>query len=152
MNMLFSRCPKDPALNLVLAAVQGVLIGSLLMSAVHTAHAQSGPCIVAELLGGFLFLAAFSSHFVGVFLLLYAAPLLWIMLRLCLAGPATALLVALAPGVAALAISDTRDAIDWFYLCIGAAIGLSFVSRAYRGSTGDSVESGLPPESTPSHT
>ena|SRR5688572_14747204 len=125
---LFRAVPDRPYLRLPAAIAAGAVLGSVLFAVVDVvafgAHATF-PGVLVEV----AFVSIVSLLAGGVAWLTYALPLLMFLVPLRLAGPGSALLVALAPGAFASLGSISIGIVLAIY---GLSAGAVFVATAYR--------------------
>ena len=131
---LLTRQPNRPYRNLFIATLIGVLAGSLLYSILLAAFHSSSWSQAATLIADSLFMSFIAYMFAALALLLYALPLMWYCLRMRVAGPVVALLIAMLPSVCLLLVGGLYQGLMWVPILISAATGISFVMLAYRGT------------------
>jgi len=124
----FRTEPNNPFANLFIALCIGVVFGAGLFAtvdaALFNAEIELGSFLV-ELIG----LALFAFLLGAPACLLYGAPLLYLLQKLRLAGPASALFTAIAPSVF-LAFFTQPYALST--ACFAVSVGVAFVLLAYR--------------------
>lgn len=131
---LFTRSPVRPYRSLLLAALIGLPSGVVAVSLGHAlTEATSLPQFLLRVADA-LPVSLLTYPLMGLLVLFYGMPLLWLALRFRKAGPATALLVVLLPGIG---LGWSGDSLGWTVVAISVATGLVFVLLAYRGSPGD---------------
>ena len=80
-----------------------------------------------------LTISVYAYLVMALLVIFYGLPALWLAIRIRLAGPATALLIAALPGVCAWILGGGRDTFSGLVLLVSLATGLVFVALAYRG-------------------
>ena len=124
----FRAPPSEPFARLFTAIALASLLGSVLFAVVDVTALGAQATLFEALLE--VPKVAVMALMVGcVIWVVYAIPALALLLRLRMAGPASALLVALAPGALLALGSPSFGAIVTFY---GLAAGVSFALIAYR--------------------
>jgi len=127
---LFTRTPVRPYRNLLLAALIGLPAGVMAVSlGLALSEATSLPQFLLRV-ADTVPVSLLTYPLMGLLVLFYGMPLLWLALRLRKAGPATALLVVLLPGVG---MGWPGDSLGWTVVAVSVATGLVFVLLAYRG-------------------
>lgn len=122
--------PSEPFAHLFTAIALASLLGSVLFAIVDVT-AFGAQATLLEALLEVPKVAVMALMLGCVIWVLYAIPALALLLRLRVAGPASALLVALAPG-ALLAVGS--PSLGALFTCYGLAAGVSFGLIAYRRS------------------
>ena len=126
----FRLVPSEPFARLFVAIALASLTGSILFAVVDVTAFGAQATIFEALLE--VPKVAVLAFFLGcVIWALYGIPALALLLHLRMAGPASALLVALAPG-ALLALGS--PSLGVVLTCYGLAAGVSFSLIAYRRS------------------
>ncbi len=129
---LLSRSPKRPYRCLILSGLLGLPVGTLLVSAYLAIFQSHSLSQSLTLIADTLPVSLLGLGVLALLLLFYGFPLLWLALRFNLAGPAVALVVALAPGVAALLSQGMAGTLAWLPLSISASVATFFLWFAYR--------------------
>jgi hypothetical protein len=123
-----------------LALLPGCLLGGIGLL-VYTllagpGHVDIGTVLIAAVL---VFVWCGYSLAVGVVLItIYAVPMIWLLLRVRLAGPVSMILVSVIPGAAMVMLGGAEyRKFSWFLLGFGASVGISYCLLAYRRRKGD---------------
>jgi hypothetical protein len=137
---LLTAAPRSPYLYAYLALLPGCVLGALGVL-VYLLVSGPGAIDVGKFLAALalVFISAGFALAIGALLVtFYSLPMIWLLLRLRLAGPPLMFLVSVIPGTALwlLGAADYRK-FSLFLLGFGASVGLSFCILAYRQRAGN---------------
>jgi hypothetical protein len=136
-RQMLSTTPRRPWYSLVMSSVWGTFLGvlSVCIGAMLVAPANDRSRWV--LLADSLPVTLFALVAVAPIVALYAAPVLWLLLRFKMARPEAAIAVAMLPALAVFLTEGPRSRLAWLSLAVAGGITVVFVWRAYwlRGRT-----------------
>ena len=133
MNLL-SHPPRRPYRSLILSSLLALPVGTLFVSAYLAMFQSHSLSQSLTLIADTLPVSLLGLGVLVALLLFYGFPLLWLALRFNLAGPAVALVVALAPGVAAWLSQGMTGTLAWLPLSVSASAAALFLWFAYHGA------------------
>ena len=134
MNLL-TATPRSPYLYAYLALLPGCILGGLGLL-VYLLASGPGEIDVGKFLAAsvLVFVSSGFALAIGAALVtFYSLPMIWLLLRMRLAGPLLMFLVSVIPGAALWLLGATDyHRFSLFLLGFGAGVGLSYCVLAYR--------------------
>ncbi|HMB57536.1 MAG TPA: hypothetical protein VKM35_10040 [Arenimonas sp.] len=132
---MFTNRPRAPYMYAYVALLPGCVLGALGLLAYALMAGPGSVDFSAVVVAALLVLVWFGySLVVGVALIsIYVVPMIWLLLRLRLAGPVPMIVVSLLPGAALWLLGATQyQKFALFLLGFGACVGLAYCLLAYR--------------------
>jgi len=139
MNLLTTPS-RSPYMYAYLALLPGCVLGGVGLFVYALLGGPGQVDVTAILIAAVLVLVWCAySLVVGVVLVtVYALPMIWLLVRIRLAGPIPIFLMSAAPGTALLLLGNEEyRKFAWFLLGFGASVGLSYCALAYRKRDGE---------------
>jgi hypothetical protein len=134
MSLLTNR-PRRPYWYAYLALLPGCVLGGIGLL-VYTMLAGPGQTDVAGLIVAALLIFVWCGYSLAVGIVLitiYVLPMIWLLLRINLAGPVSMIFVSVLPGAALLLLGGAEyQKFSWFMLGFGLSVGISYCALAYR--------------------
>ena len=129
---MLHRMPNKPYRNLFLATAIGLITGLLFFSSYLAIFRSSSFKQSLVLLADVIPVALLCLPIVATVSIVYGLPALWLALRVKLASPVAAVLLATLPGMVIWISNGMTGQVGWIALLISFCTGIAFVLLAYR--------------------